>query len=163
MLNANWRRMADDHGVCNNAWRKKKISCRIALLLIILPLLSGCDCIFIKHVEIDTDGLPAGTVGIFYYAEVNSSIHDEPFPSYDTDDLNVSLSSGNLPPGLTFEQRYHKGIIRGTPTATGTFSIRIGAHLRTKYFDTTITYQNAPGHGCYINDSADKDFTLRIN
>jgi len=65
-------------------------------------------------VTITTTSLPSGTVGTAYSATLSSSGGTSPY--------TWSLSSGNLPAGLTL----NNGVISGTPTsaATSTFTIQ---------------------------------------
>jgi Putative Ig domain len=58
---------------------------------------------------------PAGTVGVAYTASLN--------PAGGTAPLTLSIASGSLPPGLSFNAT--TGAITGTPTSAGTFSFSV--------------------------------------
>lgn len=67
-----------------------------------------------SHLQITTSTLPAGQVGISYSATVQAANGTAPY--------TWSISGGQLPGGLSFSAA---GVLSGTPTAKGTFSVDV--------------------------------------
>jgi uncharacterized repeat protein (TIGR03803 family) len=85
---------------------------------------------------ISTSSLPGGTVGSTYSAPLSASGGTAPF--------TWSISSGNLPPGLTLNA--NDGTISGTPTTSGQYSFVVkvsDANLLTGDATLSITIANA--------------------
>ena len=89
---------------------------------------------------IDTDTLPAGYVGSFYYQTIEYGGLSQ---------FETQISAGTLPPGLEFNKSQGKeAYIRGTPTTAGTytFTVRVknAAGETTKKFTMTIGNATVP-------------------
>jgi len=104
---------------------------RLALLGV-LPL-AGCGdvvdeiigaCIDYDGPSFNTPGLPAGTVGQPYAAEVEAAITREP---YDDRFIYRFRLIGSLPPGLRWQQSGNTRRVQlsGTPTIAGSYSFRL--------------------------------------
>jgi uncharacterized protein (TIGR03437 family) len=64
-------------------------------------------------IKISTADLPSGTVGVPYQAQLQASVGTPPYQW---------SSAGSLPPGLSLSAA---GLLAGTPTAAGTYSIAV--------------------------------------
>jgi hypothetical protein len=92
-----------------------------------------------SEVSGDNYTCPTATQGSGYAIDIKLK---EPWP----DCTNIAVSSGGLPPGLSMGSA---GDIRGTPTASGSFS-----------FYATVTWSSTPP--CVSQSPSDRKFTINV-
>ncbi len=94
------------------------IGIKLFLLMFLLLGLAACECEF---KDITTDGLPTGTVGRAYNANINIETEN-----CSVDRQRTWIISGELPPGIALSDN---GNISGTPALAGLYTFTVAVEV----------------------------------
>ncbi|WP_395043970.1 hypothetical protein [Flavobacterium sp.] len=145
----------------------KKIKSIIVTLFILLPLftLSSCeelfDCIASASPQLTNKNLAVGGTGNYYNDTITASVKND---SNDDAYGYFITVEGNLPTGMNYNIVGRNIHFQGTPTTSGTYSIKIILTIDPpSYYDSNGGFYQDDNRICFGNDTTQKTYSLVIN
>lgn len=144
--------------------KKNRFGIYVLLLSMTSFLVISCseliDCVASARPNIHSKILQRGYVGNVYTDFIDSDITND---SNDNDyDYYFSIS-GNVPPGLTYNQQGRKVFFTGYPSQAGSYTFRVKLTVDfPEYYDPNQGIFEDSNRICFGDDTTTKEFTIII-